>query len=52
MYCQNSLYLLDGEVEAVKFLTVEEFKKWINGEGEKMVSHSEEYSKLIEFLEK
>lgn len=46
----TDIKLNDGEVEAVKFLSIEEFKKWINGEGEKMVPHEEEYRKLLESL--
>lgn len=40
------------EVEAVKLLSLEEFKNWVKGKGEKMVPHEEEYAKLIEYLEK
>jgi len=42
----------DGEVEQVKFIDVEEFKKWIIGEREPMVPHKEEYTKLLEHIEK
>lgn len=46
----SEIKLLDGEVEAVKFLTFEEFKKWIENKGEKMVPHEEEYAKLLKYL--
>lgn len=42
----------DGEVEEVRFLSIDEFKKWINGNGELMVPHEEEYTKLVEHLGK
>jgi isopentenyl-diphosphate delta-isomerase len=48
---ESNLKFTDGEVEEVKFLTVPEFKDWINGKGEKMVPHAE-YEKLVEYLEK
>jgi isopentenyldiphosphate isomerase len=38
------------EVEAVKFLDISAFKKWITGEGEPMVRHTEEYRRLLEHL--
>ena len=47
----DDIKIQNEEVEAVKFLTIDEFKKWIKGEGEKMVPHKEEYAKLLEYLE-
>ena len=38
------------EVEELRWLTKEEFKKWIQGEGEQMVPHREEYEKILEYL--
>jgi isopentenyl-diphosphate Delta-isomerase len=48
----SDIKLEDGEVEAVKFLSLGEFKKWVDRVGEKMTPHEEEYAKLIEYLEK
>jgi len=48
----SDIKLDDGEVEAVKFLSFDDFKDWTQGKGEKMVPHEEEYRKLIEYLEK
>ena len=48
----SDIKLLDGEVEAVKFLSISEFKDWISGKGEKMVPHEEEYTKLLDYLDK
>ncbi len=45
----SDIKLSDGEVEKVKFLSIEEFKKWIHGEGEPMVPH-EEYEKVLEYV--
>ena len=38
-----------GEVEKVRWINKKEFKKWIKGEGETLVSHMEEYQKLFEY---
>jgi isopentenyl-diphosphate delta-isomerase len=48
---ESDLKFTDGEVEEVKFLTIDEFRNWIHGKGEKMVPH-EEYEILLEYLEK
>jgi isopentenyl-diphosphate delta-isomerase len=45
----SDIKLLDGEVEKVKFLSIEEFKKWIHGGGEPMVPH-EEYEKVLAYI--
>lgn len=39
-----------GEVEEVRWITVQEFKNWTEGRGEPMVAHVEEYTKLLEYL--
>lgn len=38
------------EVEEVKWMDLDEFRKWMNGEGEPMVPHPEEYKLLLERL--
>lgn len=38
------------EVEEVKWIDIEEFKRWISGEREAMVPHKEEYQRLLEYL--
>lgn len=38
------------EVEEVKWIDLDEFRKWMNGEGEPMVPHPEEYKLLLERL--
>lgn len=38
------------EVEAVRWLGIEEFKNWTVGHGELLVPHAEEYKKLLEYL--
>lgn len=45
----SDITLADGEVEAVKFVTKNEFKDWVDSKGEKMVPH-EEYGKILEYL--
>jgi isopentenyldiphosphate isomerase len=40
----------DGEVEEVKFLSLDQFEKWTNGEGELLVPHKEEYRRLLEYI--
>jgi len=42
--------LIDGEVEAVRFLSLGEFKKWVKGQMEPMVPHEEEYRRLLEHI--
>lgn len=37
-----------GELDKVKWIDLEEFKKWIAGNGEPMVPHPEEYRLLLE----
>jgi isopentenyl-diphosphate delta-isomerase type 1 len=46
----SEMKLQKEEVDEVRWLDIEEFKKWINGEGEKMVSHNDEYTKLLQYL--
>jgi len=47
----NSRMKLDNrEVEEVKFLTVDEFKKWVDGKGEPMVPHEKEYRQLMNYI--
>ncbi len=50
----SDIKLTDGEVEAVKFLSIEDFKKWIegDGEGEPVVPHEEEYRLLLNYISK
>lgn len=43
---------LDGEVEDLRWISKDEFKEWINGNGEILVPHEEEYQILLEYLEK
>lgn len=38
------------EVEEMRWLTLEEFGKWVNDEGEKMVPHDEEYKMIINYV--
>ncbi len=38
------------EVKEIKWIDIEEFKKWTKGEGEIVVPHNEEYEKLFEYL--
>jgi isopentenyldiphosphate isomerase len=38
------------EVEEVKWISKEEFKKWVQGKGEPVTPHYEEYKKLLEYL--
>jgi isopentenyldiphosphate isomerase len=40
------------EVDEIKFVSLEEFKKWILGKGELFVPDTEEHKKLLEFLAK
>jgi isopentenyldiphosphate isomerase len=46
----SDIKLTDGEVDAVKFVTIDEFKKLIKGEGEPIVPHKEEYQKLLGYI--
>ena len=46
----SRIKLTDGEVEEVKFLTVGEFKKWVDGKGEPMVPHEKEYRQLMNYI--
>jgi len=48
----QKLNLQPEEVDEVRWISVKEFKSWINGKGEPLVSHKEEYRKLLEFLNK
>lgn len=40
----------DNEVQEVRFISLSDLKEWINGEGEPMVPHEEEYKRLVELL--
>jgi len=40
------------EVEEVRWISIEELKKWIKDDQELLVPHYEEYEKLIEYLSK
>ncbi len=46
----EDIKLLDGEVEAIQFLDLETFSKWIDGKGEPMVPHPIEYPKVLEYF--
>jgi isopentenyldiphosphate isomerase len=38
------------EVEEVRWISKEEFEKWVQGEGEPLTPHHKEYKKLLEYL--
>lgn len=38
------------EVEEVRWISIEEFQKWIDGKGELMVPHTQEQKRLLEYL--
>jgi isopentenyl-diphosphate delta-isomerase len=46
----DEIKMADGEVEAVRYLRLDEFRQWILGKGELMVPHTEEYQKLLEYI--
>ncbi len=46
----SQIKLTDGEVEAVKFLSLDEFGQWMTGKGELVVPHEEEYRRLLQYL--
>lgn len=46
----EDLKLPPDEVEEVRWISIEEFKKWIKGEGELLVPHEEEYQQLLSYL--
>lgn len=48
----ESFILQKEEVEEVKWIDKEEFKKWIKGEGPLLVPHEEEYNLLLRELDK
>lgn len=39
-----------NEVEEVRWISKKEFKKWVQGQGEPLTPHYEEYKKLLEYL--
>ena len=46
----SQIKLTDGEVEEVRFLNLEEFRKWTEGDGELLVPHKDEYLRLLEYI--
>lgn len=46
----SDLKIQTEEVEAVKFVDRTEFERMINGEGEKVVPHREEYKRLLNYF--
>lgn len=46
----SELKIPSDEVEEARWIDIEEFSKWINGEREAMVTHEEEYQKLLDYL--
>lgn len=48
----EDLNLAKDEVKEIKWISIDEFKRLIEGGGEPLVPHDEEYKKLFEYLEK
>ncbi|MES3032051.1 MAG: NUDIX domain-containing protein [Patescibacteria group bacterium] len=48
----SELKLQAEEVEEARWIDIKDLEKWVKGEGEKLVSHEEEYKKLFEYLDK
>jgi isopentenyl-diphosphate delta-isomerase type 1 len=48
---QNEIKFDEVEVAGIKWVTIDEFKKWIADEKYMMVPHAEEYSRLVTYLE-
>lgn len=46
----DQIKLNDGEVEAAKFISLDEFGLWVSGKGEPMVPHEEEYKLLLKYI--
>lgn len=42
--------LAPDEIEEVRWISKEEFEEWVNGKGELLAPHTEEYRKLLEYL--
>ncbi len=48
----TDIKLLDGEVEEVKFISIDEFREMINTKNDLIVPHQEEHDKLLDIIEK
>jgi isopentenyldiphosphate isomerase len=44
--------LAPDEVSEVRWIDQIDFRKWVDGEGESIVPHTEEHNKLLEYLDK
>jgi isopentenyl-diphosphate Delta-isomerase len=47
----ENLSLPEDEVEEVRWVTLNEFKEWMNGKGEKLIPDSGEFKLLIDYLD-
>ncbi len=47
----SELHESSDEVSSLKWMDLQEFKSWIDGKGELLVPHEEEYSKLLKYLD-
>lgn len=46
----RDLKLPEDEVDEVRWVSIDEFKKWMDGEGEALVPHAEEHRRLLSHL--
>jgi isopentenyldiphosphate isomerase len=47
---EEKLSLQIEEVQAVRWIDIEEFKEWIQGKGEPLVPHLEEHTRLLKLI--
>lgn len=47
---ENDIHIDHKEVSDAKFLDIDTFEDWVNGKGEELVPHNEEYRRVLEYL--